>query len=213
MSAPEAKEAAATRPPGRPRSAQADSAILRATIEVFLESGLEGLSMERVAARAGVGKATLYRRAGSKEELLMQAYALIRPPGPPDDTGSLEGDMQALAAGQQARALEMGRTMVPRMIAAALSSPELHALFLERNIGPFREVIGEFVRRGIARGELRPDLDIEATIDLIHGPIVYRVILAGGFPEGVHGLVHSLAPMLLEGLAAKPAKKPRRKAT
>ena len=166
--------------------------------------------MEGVAARAGVGKATLYRRADSKEDLLVQAYSMVRPAGPPQDTGSLQGDFQALAAGQRTRVRQVGPSIVARMVAAALSNPDLHQLFMERSIAPLREVIADLVRRAIARGELRPDIDIETTIDLLHGPIVYRIILAGGTPEEVPDLLRKMLPMLLDGLAPKPAKKPRR---
>jgi AcrR family transcriptional regulator len=179
---------------------------MRATLDVFVEHGLDGLSMERVAARAGVGKATLYRRAGSKEELLVQAYSLVRPPGPPPDSGSLEGDLLALARGQQARVSDVGRPIISRMIAAAMSSPELHSLFMERNIKPFREILAEFIRRGIARGELRADLDIERAIDLLHGTLIHQIILDGGDPSKLPEFIPAFLPTALAGLAPNAAR-------
>jgi AcrR family transcriptional regulator len=191
------------RPPGRPRSAEADAAITRATLEVFVEEGFERLSMERIADRAGVGKATLYRRAGSKEELLVQAYARVRPPGPPDDSGSLEGDLMALARGQRKRSRELGGSIVARMIAAALSNDQLHRLYVERTIEPFRELFAEFLRRAIARGEVRDDIDIDSATDLLHGAIVYRLILDGGDPDDLPAFIRTVLPTALEGLRAR----------
>ena len=81
-----------TRPPGRPRSAQADEAILQATLELLATDGYRRLTIEAVRERAGVGKATIYRRYGSKEELVSAAIAHLNSDIPlPDDTGSLQG--------------------------------------------------------------------------------------------------------------------------
>ena len=92
------------RPPGRPRSAEADQAILHAALELLAESGYAALTMERVRERAGVGKATLYRRYGSKEELARAAIVHLNSDIPlPDDTGSLAGRLRGHRAGRPRR--------------------------------------------------------------------------------------------------------------
>jgi AcrR family transcriptional regulator len=155
-----------------------------------------------VAARAGVGKATLYRRFASKEALIAEVVTQLRPPGPPPDTGSFEADFNALIGGQEARARDVGARLVPRLIAAALNTPELRQLLIERMIDPFRAIIAEVVRRGIERGELREDLDTDDAVDILHGSLVYRMILAGGDPSGLPADAARLLPVALAGMRA-----------
>src|SRR5262250_1503083 len=81
---------------GRPRSEQADRAIIRATLDLFAESGAEGLCIEQVAARAGVGKATIYRRWPGKEDLLLDALGALRAPLPEPKGESVRDDLTAL---------------------------------------------------------------------------------------------------------------------
>src|SRR5260370_35342567 len=84
------------RKPGRPRSAQAHKAILDATLELLAEEGFQGLSIEEVAARAGAGKTTIYRRWSSKEELVMEAIRQVQIEVPVMDTGNFRNDLAAL---------------------------------------------------------------------------------------------------------------------
>src|SRR5215472_3964049 len=86
----------AVRKAGRPRSEQADRAIIEAALDLFAESGPEGLCIERVAARAGVGKATIYRRWPGKEDLLLDALAALTVPLPAPKGVSVREDLAAL---------------------------------------------------------------------------------------------------------------------
>jgi AcrR family transcriptional regulator len=88
--------AAEPRRPGRPRSEQADQAIIDAALEVFAESGPHGLGIEQVAARAGVGKATIYRRWPGKEDLLLDAIGALHMPLPQPQGRSVRADLAAL---------------------------------------------------------------------------------------------------------------------
>src|SRR3954453_6438752 len=105
-----------TRPPGRPRSAEADRAILQAALELLAEDGYRALTMERVRERSGVGKATIYRRYASKAELARTAIAPLNYDLPvPEDTGSLEGDFVATVGAVLAGAEVTGAlTLMPR---------------------------------------------------------------------------------------------------
>jgi AcrR family transcriptional regulator len=174
----------ATRPPGRPRSAAADEAILRATLELLAADGYRALTMERVRERAGVGKATLYRRYGSKEELVRAAITHLNAEVPlPDDTGSLVGDFAAVARAVLAGAAATGAfDLMPRLLADVAGDADMHALFSEHLVAPRRRVLRDLLERAVARGEVRADADLELATDMIIGPIVYRVILAGGDP-------------------------------
>jgi AcrR family transcriptional regulator len=189
------------RRPGRPRSAAADSAIMQATLELLLDTGYRGLTMEQVRARAGVGKATLYRRYGSKEELVAAAVRHLNQEIPVPDTGTVRDDILAVAGSVLAAATRVGAaTFMPRMLAESAGDPEMHRIFYENLVAPRRAVMAAVLRRGVERGELRPDLDVELAVDLIGGPWVYRLLISGGkLPEvGPEGLVD----LVLSGIAS-----------
>ena len=169
------------RRPGRPRSPAADSAIMQATLELLLDTGYRGLTMEQVRAMAGVGKATLYRRYGSKEELVAAAVRHLNQEIPVPDTGTVRDDILAVAGSVLAAAARVGAaTLMPRMLAESAGDPEMQAIFYENLVAPRRAVMAAVLRRGVERGELRPDLDVELALDLITGPWVYRLLIAAG---------------------------------
>jgi AcrR family transcriptional regulator len=171
-----------SRPPGRPRSAEADEAILQAALELLAADGYATLTMERVRERAGVGKATLYRRYGSKEELVRAAIVHLNSGIPvPPDSGSVEGDFAATVSTILAGAARTGAlTLMPRLLSEVANDPEMRELFYEHLVEPRRRVVGEIVERGKARGEIRADVDTELAIDLMVGPPLYRLIISGG---------------------------------
>jgi len=187
--------------PGRPRSTHADRAILDAALEQFAELGFEGLSIEGVAAGAGVAKATIYRRYPSKEDLILAACDhFVRQRGAPANTGSLRGDVEALVANVVDLVTNTiaGRT-IPQMVAAAAWSSGLaaaHRAFIAE-----RRAKGvEAIWRGVERGEVRADVDPEVAADLIAGPVFYRHLLSGGSLDArfrrahVEQILHALAP-------------------
>ena len=199
----EALEAA--RPRGRPRSAEAHQAILVATLKLLAEHGFAGLSIEGVAAEAGVGKTTIYRRWENKSELVGDAIALLRPPpGTVPDTGTFVGDLDALSNAQRAR---LGGTpvprIVPRLLADTADDEALHSLVLERAVGPIRAIVRVIVDRAVERGELRGDLDREAIVDVFHAIPVYKILMTGGDLDASVPLPAKYGPMLLEGLAPR----------
>jgi len=173
---------APARPPGRPRSAEADEAILRAALALLAEDGYRALTMEAVRERAGVGKATLYRRYGSKEELVRAAITHLNYDLPlPEDTGSLEGDFAATAAAALAGAEAVGGFhLMPRLLAEVADDPEMHRIFSAQLVEPRRRIMRELLRRAQLRGEVRADLDLDLGVDLMVGPLIYRVVISGG---------------------------------
>lgn len=191
------------RPPGRPRSAEADTAILRATLDVLREEGFRALSVEAVRRRAGVGKATIYRRFPDKDALVRAALASLTPAPPkPPDTGAVRGDLLALfALGYDAAPDRATRTAAPRLLADSADEPELHALFRAALIEPRRAAIRDVLERGIARGELAAGADVELLIDLIAGPIVYRMLIDAGELASVAGRLDALLDVVLRGAA------------
>jgi AcrR family transcriptional regulator len=189
---------APARAPGRPRSEEADRAILDAAIEVFAEAGLDGVTVEGVAARAGVGKATIYRRYPSKVDLVIAAAtALCEAEAPVPDTGTIDGDLQVIARNlvRLLTKTAAGRAM-PQLVADAALNDELrdaHRSFVARR----RARTAHAVSQGIARGELRDDTDVEIVVDMIGGPIFYRHLVSGGRLDHAFAdrlVVNALAP-------------------
>ena len=165
------------RAPGRPRSARADEAIIEAVLDLMAEgTTVEALSIEAVASRAGVGKATIYRRWPNKEALVVDAIGALKGP-PPDVTGeSLRDDLLTLLrSSNSARASRAGRIM-PCLIPELQRNPELHRQY-QRIAEPRRERMREVLRRGVADGVLRTDLDIEVTAALLTAPMIVQNVL------------------------------------
>jgi AcrR family transcriptional regulator len=199
MSAP------ATRPPGRPRSPAADMAIVGATLELLVAGGYRALTMEQVRARSGVGKATLYRRYGSKEELVKAAVAHLHGDlAVPEDTGSLRGDFAAVVADLLTSAQDTGvLTFMPRVLADVAGDPEMHRIFSAALVEPRRRVLATVLERAIARGEVRADADVELAIDLLAGPIVYRAIITGGNVDRIAERPFEVLETVLAGLSPR----------
>ena len=192
---------AGTRSPGRPRSAEADDAILEAAVELFARTGFDGLTVEAVAARAGVGKATVYRRYSCKVDLVAAACRAAADLGrEPPDTGSVRGDLRALLTWLVGvlTAGPVGR-MLPALVADKTRIAELaaeqHALLHEK-----RRRHRAVVERAIGHGELSADVDPEVVIDACVGPVFYRFLVSGdplddAFVEAiVDAVVRAFAP-------------------
>jgi AcrR family transcriptional regulator len=169
-----------SRPRGRPRSEKARTAILDAAIELLLEQGLHAMSMDDVAQRAGVSKATIYRWWSSKELLGLDALATAwATPAPTTqrDTGSLRGD---LLAGfrtwlRQLKQKPYGR-VIAGLVAEAQTDPQFAELYVEHFVQPRRAATRELLLRGIDRGEIPADTNLEVTLDLLYGPIYHRLL-------------------------------------
>ena len=167
--------------PGRPRDPEVSKAILRATVRVLTDLGYAGASMERVAAEAGVGKTTIYRRYSSKEELVAAALGSIRDDlGDPPDTGCARTDVVDMAAQTQA-ALRRGPglPLVGALLVEERRNPSLFDLLRERFLRPRRRDVISVLRRGVNRGEIREDVDLELGANAIVGLVLARHILDG----------------------------------
>jgi AcrR family transcriptional regulator len=192
----------AARAPGRPRSAEADLAIVRAALELLFEDGYRALTMEKVRERSGVGKATLYRRHGSKEELVRAVVEHLHQNLPvPEDTGSLRGDFAAVAQNAVANAQSARfATFMPRVLAAVSHIPELQSIFYDALVQPRRDTLLAIVRRAIERGEIRADVDVELAVDVIAGPMIYKIIVTGGDLEQVAAMPARVLELVMDGL-------------
>ena len=168
------------RTPGRPRSEASHQAIIQATLELLVEGGYGSLTMEAVRTRAGVGKATIYRRWHSKEELVRDAIVFLHDEFDTPDTGSLRGDYDALATLVRASASRGGASLMPRLLGESVHDPELFAIFRAHLVEPRRAALRSVLERAVARGEIREGIDPELMVDLFAGPAVYRLLITGG---------------------------------
>ncbi len=196
--------AAVSRRPGRPRSERADQAIIDAALSLFAESGPGGLCIERVAARAGVGKATIYRRWPGKEDLLLDAIAAVKTPLPEPAGLSVRTDLVDLLASMCQSSADPRRAReFALLLGEGAKYPRLMARYRETVVEPRREVFRSVLRRGVATGELRADTDIEAALFMLIGAVVARsrFDLDRIPPEYAERVVDEL----LRGLAPAPA--------
>ena len=189
------------RSPGRPRSPQADQAILDAVLDLLSEGlSAAAVSIEAVAARAGVGKATIYRRWPNKEALLIDAVAAMKGPLPEPAGVSVRDDLiMLMRANRTGRAQRYGK-VTACLLPEFLRDEQLHRMY-QAVIEPRRDVTRGVLRRGIASGELRADLDIELTLLMLQGPSMMQNLLQPpGVPE--EGFVEKLVDAVLRSAAA-----------
>ncbi len=161
-----------------PRVTRSKESILRATLDLLVENGVAATTIEAIADRSGVAKTTIYRHWASKPELVIDAFKSLTREGKVPDTGSLEGDLEALAVGLS-RALASGRfaSLLPSLIDAAQRDPEMSKLH-DRFAADREMTVRHIVTRARSRGEIRDDVSDSDVVDLIAGPIFYRRLVA-----------------------------------
>lgn len=190
------------RPMGRPRDSRVDRAILEATRELIAERGVHEFRTEDVAVRAGVGKGAIYRRYPSKDELVTAAVGgLVDEEIQVPDTGSTRSDLLALMgeAVELYRGSVPGRLM-PSLVSAMAQRPELARAVRDGFLAGRRAALAHVLRRGIERGDLRSDLDLEFALDVFGGPLFYRLLITGGPID--EQLAEAVAELILRGFAA-----------
>jgi len=193
--------AAEPRRPGRPRSEQADQAILSAALDVFAECGPEALCIEQVAERAGVGKATIYRRWPGKEDMLVDALAAIGTPLPEPQGKSVRADLTALLSAICRQAADPRRARLFALLQGeGKRYPRLMARYLATVVQPQRELVRSVLRRGVATGELRENTDIEAASFLLDGAVLESMYGSGRTDARY---ARRVVEELLRGLAAR----------
>ena len=169
---------AATR--GRPRSETARKAILAAAAELLLDRGLPGVSMDAVAERAGVSKATIYRWWPTKEtlalDMLYNEWAKVTPQT--YESGSLRLDLLALlgAWSRLASGRPYGR-VVAALLMEGRTNPAFSAEYQRRMVEPRREQARAIYAQAIDRGEIPAETNVEVAIDLIYGPLYHRLLI------------------------------------
>jgi AcrR family transcriptional regulator len=185
---------------GRPRDARVDRAILAATLELIAERGVRDFRMDDVAGRAGVGKGAIYRRYRSKDELVAAAVAGLVSEIAVPDTDSTRGDLLALMG--EAVAVYADPTaagVMPSLVGEMRRQPELADAVRDGFLARRRQALREVLERAVGRGDLRVDLDFELALDVLGGPLFYRLLITGG-PIDMK-LAKGVAELILRGFA------------
>ena len=199
--------------PSSPRRAPAGAAVLRddlteairdAVLEELAAHGYGRRSIEGVARRAGVGKTTIYRRWGSKLQMVIDVVSAVAVQGmAPPDTGSLRGDLRAmLTVASVALRHPLARQIVPDLLAEAARNPDiaetLEKALQETQLGFSAAVL----QKAMDRGELPADTDVQLALDLAIGPLYWRLaVVRAKLPKGY---LDHLADRIAAALSAQP---------
>lgn len=168
--------------PGRPRDPRADTAILTAAVELLIERGIAQTSMEGIARRAGVAKATVYKRWSSKEELLAEAIEAAREDIPAIDEQEWNLPLPDLVEAMlprwgEALANPRYRALTARLVGAGPDHPELLSAYWHHHVAPRRERAKAVLRHAQDVGALSPDADLDLLIDMLMGAMIHRLAL------------------------------------
>jgi AcrR family transcriptional regulator len=178
---PRASNRAKPKRPGRPRDLDAQPKIVKAALELMAEQGVRDLRMDDVAQRAGVGKATIYRRYRSKEELVAFAVRHLVSEIAVPDSGSTAEDVRILMR-NAVRVYENPKQagVMPGLVEAMRRNERLARAVREGFLAKRRALLKTVLERGVARGDLRTDIDYELALDVFGGPLFYRLLITGG---------------------------------
>jgi AcrR family transcriptional regulator len=180
------------------RAKRTEAAILEATRELLIEVGVRGLTVERVAARAGVAKTTIYRRWRSKEELALAVLLeMVKEVVVVPDLGNVRDELITFVNGA---VRILGKTLMGRVMQGLVSdfaaNEALGKAFREQVVSMRLAEVRRVIDRAIERGELRSDVDVVLVHELLFGPVYYRLLLSGGKLDGrlAEGIVDAVLP-------------------
>jgi len=189
---------------GRPRDSRADEAILEAVLELLSEGvTVDAISIEAVAARAGVGKATIYRRWSNKQAMLADAVRELKGT-PPEASGSTVRErilslLRVTAKGHDARAAKIFPCLIPEVQRSEIA----YRIWQEAVVEPRRAVGRQVLRQAIADGELRADLDVEVALSVLTGSVLLNRMLRWNPALDDDTLPERVVDMVLDGIAAR----------
>jgi AcrR family transcriptional regulator len=188
--------------PGRPRSARADEAIAEAMLDLLAEgTTFEALSIEAVAARAGVGKATIYRRWPNKESMLVDAIAKMKGDPAAVPGTSLRDDLIAFLTPVGAIKSTRAGQIMPCLIPELRRSPDLKGVY-QQAMAPRRELLRQILHTWRDRGELRADVDIDVVMVALVGPLLAQNVMYWNPDLSRENLPERLVDTILAGIAA-----------
>jgi AcrR family transcriptional regulator len=189
---------------GRPREARADRAIPTAALELMAERGVQGLRVDDVARRAGVGKAAIYRRYRTKDQLVTEVVsALVNEEIEIPDSGSTRQDLLVLMReAVELYSATLAAKLMPSIVDEMSRNGEFAAIARDRFLTQRRAALRVVFARGIERGDLSRDLDVEFALDVLAGPLFYRLLITGGPID--ESLAQAVAELVMRGFAPTP---------
>jgi AcrR family transcriptional regulator len=190
------------RPSGRPRSPEVHRAILDSALALLGELGFERMSIEAIAAHAGVGKTTIYRRWKTKEDLVADALSSVKATPAVPDTGDLRADVSILAEAFATTVRDpLGRRVITLIIDTLTNNPALAELYWERFGVLKNDTLRTVLERARERGQLRTDANLDVILDLISGYVLYQLLVKPpsqafqtGINEVLNVMYHGVAP-------------------
>ena len=187
---------------GRQLDASRDAALRRAALALLCEVGYDRLTMDAVAARANAGKTTIYRRWAGKADLIVDALNSKQGLEEAPDTGSLRGDLQAVARTIDSADNQSDAKAIIGMVTAVARDDQLRHVFRERLLDPQLARIGEVFRRAAARGEIAADRDLGLLALLLPSLALHHLLTVGAMPEA--GFAQRIMEEVILPLAAAP---------
>ena len=169
---------------GRPRNPELDQRILDVTLSLLASQGFAGMSMEAVAAEAGVPKPTVYRRWKGKADLTTAALARLQAQEPAPRGGSSRSQVIAVLRNFQTHLLRPnGMRLLGTLLAEEDRHPELIGLFRSRIVASRRRMLRAILDQGVEAGEIRREVDLEAAVNLLVGSFYARYLTGQGMPD------------------------------
>jgi len=186
--------------PGRPRSEESRTAVLRATSQLLHEVGLRAMTTEEIASRSGASKATIYKWWPNKYAVAFDAFlSEIMAESPDPDTGSARDDLTAVVRGLLRFYTGRSGRVFAQLVGEAQSDPLIQRELRTNLVDSRRELFRTIWERGVARGELRADADPDAAVDIAIGPALYRLMM--GHAPLTDDAADALVDVAIRGLA------------
>lgn len=193
----------------RTRSNEAHEKVIRAALDLFGERGIDGTSMDAIARSSGVSKATIYNHWADKEALLMEVMVFVNGldrEREDVDTGDLCRDLATVLCRRPPNDLEAERNrIIPTLIAYSAVHVEFGRAWRKRVTEPPREALRRILERGIERGCLPVDLDMDTSLALLLGPMLYVHIFSKDDPQNRPDLGPKVAEAFCRAFATEPA--------
>jgi AcrR family transcriptional regulator len=191
---------------GRPLDASRDVALRTAALELLAEIGYDRLTIDAVAARAHASKTTIYRRWSGKAELIVDALNCLKDSRPVPDTGTLRGDLEAIAHVSAATANRFDAQLMIGLITALARDAELRRVVRVGLIDPGHSDLKEVFARAVARGEISDDRDIDLLVSLFPALMIHHLLTSGEIPEArfAEKVMHDVILPLATALSSAP---------
>jgi AcrR family transcriptional regulator len=171
---------------GRTRDASRDEALRAAALELLAEIGYDRLTMDAVAARARASKATIYRRWPGKAELIVDALQSLKGTSLATDTGSLAGDLDAVARTTASADSQFDAQLMMGLITALARDAELRRVFRERLIDPHTSILKQVFTRAVQRGEMPADSNLDLLVTLYPALMLHHLLTQGKTPGAAY---------------------------